>query len=82
MKRLTTTGVDNQIAKLDDAASRTRKILAEFTELSRRDWKGGDMPIASQNRNVVNELQRAVDAMAGSRNELQCLSSIIKRKLK
>lgn len=80
MKRLSTTGIDNQINKLSDTSSRLVKINTEFVELSRRDWKGGDMPVAAQTRRVVQELDAALEKIKIAREEVRSLHAMVARR--
>ena len=73
MKLLRSKSVAAQRKALGLALTRVRKVSAEITELSRRDWKGGEMPIAREVNTARDDLSAAVDHLRAAEEHLATL---------
>lgn len=71
MKQFRSKSLGVQRKSVELSLTRTKKVLAEMRELSLRDWKGGEMQIASDVRSSVRELEEAVNALGNTQRILR-----------
>ena len=73
MKLFRSKSIAVQRKALKLALDRVRKVSAEVAELSRRDWKGGEMPIAREVNTARGDLSAAVDHLRAAEEHLATL---------
>ena len=73
MKLFRSKSIAVQRKALKLALDRVRKVSAEVAELSRRDWKGGEMPIAREVSTARDDLSAAIDHLRAAEEHLDTL---------
>ena len=80
MKLFRSKSIATQRKSLQLAIDRTKKVSSEVRELSLRDWKGGQTPIAQAVNVARDSLVDAVASLNAAESHLKALEELALRK--
>jgi hypothetical protein len=80
MKQVRSKSLETQRKQIELSLNRTAKSNREFTELTYRNWTGGEMPLVAPTKEIQRSLAEAEDALRNAERQTKVLRDMARQR--